>query len=90
MDQITHDKIKHIDEVTEIIQKLKTQGKKIVLCHGVFDLLHPGHIRHLDAAKHNGDVLIVSVTPDQFVNRGPGRPVFQHKLAAFGRNFFPF
>lgn len=49
---------------------------KIVQCHGCFDLLHIGHIRHFQAAKQAGDRLVVTVTPDRFVNKGPGRPVF--------------
>lgn len=49
---------------------------KIVLCHGVFDLFHQGHLRHLRSAKSFGDVLVVSITPDEFVNKGPGRPKF--------------
>ena len=47
---------------------------KTVLCHGVFDLLTPGHIQHLRAAKSLGDVLVVSVVPDEFVNK-PHRPM---------------
>lgn len=50
--------------------------KKIVLANGVFDLLHYGHLRHLIAARNLGDWLVVSVTKDAFVNKGPGRPVF--------------
>lgn len=49
---------------------------RIVQCHGCFDLLHLGHIRHFQAAKAYGDKLIVTVTPDRFVNKGAGRPVF--------------
>ena len=49
---------------------------RIVQAHGCFDLLHLGHIRHLQAAKAAGDYLIVTVTPDEFVSKGPGRPVF--------------
>ena len=49
---------------------------KTVLAHGVWDILHPGHIEHLQAARDYGDMLIVSVTADEFVNKGPGRPVF--------------
>lgn len=49
---------------------------KVVLAHGCFDLLHLGHIKHLQAAKGLGDRLIVSITPDEFVNKGKGRPVF--------------
>lgn len=47
-----------------------------VLCHGVFDVLHVGHLRYLEAAKRYGDYLIVSVTSDRYVNKGPGRPHF--------------
>jgi len=52
---------------------------KLVLAHGVFDLLHLGHVRHLQAARAMGDELIVSVTADEFVNKGPGRPVFSEQ-----------
>ena len=51
-------------------------GKKIVLCHGVFDLLHVGHIDHFRSSKEYGNILVVSVTSDKFVNKGPGRPAF--------------
>ena len=47
-----------------------------VLAHGCFDVLHVGHVRHLQAARQLGDRLIVSVTADEFVNKGPDRPVF--------------
>ena len=50
--------------------------KKIVLCHGVFDLLHVGHIDYFKSAKKYGNILVVSVTNDKFVNKGPGRPAF--------------
>ena len=50
--------------------------KKIVLANGVFDILHYGHLRHLYAARRLGDWLVVAVTKDAFVNKGPGRPVF--------------
>jgi len=57
---------------------LKSIKKNIGLCHGVFDLLHLGHIRHFNEAKKKCDILIVSVTDDKFVSKGPGRPVFNH------------
>jgi rfaE bifunctional protein nucleotidyltransferase chain/domain len=56
--------------------KLKGQSKSIALCHGVFDLLHPGHFDHFASAKELADILIVSVTADEFVNKGPNRPAF--------------
>lgn len=55
---------------------------RIVQSHGVFDLLHIGHIKHFQAAKKQGDILIVTVTPDRFVNKGPNRPRFTENLRA--------
>jgi len=75
-------KIKKIDELAAISERLKKDRKKIVQCHGVFDLLHPGHIKHFEAAKRKGDVLIVTLTKDEYVNKGPGRPVFNQFLRA--------
>jgi cytidyltransferase-like protein len=49
---------------------------KIGICHGVFDVLHLGHIQHFKEAKEYCDKLIVSVTSDEFVNKGPGKPIF--------------
>lgn len=64
------------------IKKLKQGGKKIVLCHGCFDLMHPGHIKHFQTAKKMGDILVVTVTPDRYVDKGPGRPIFNQNLRA--------
>lgn len=75
-------KIKTVDELVGIIDNLKKENKKVVHCHGVFDLVHPGHIRHLAAAKKEGDVLVVTLTADRFVRRGPGRPLFNENLRA--------
>lgn len=77
-----YNKIKSLDELSKIIAELKAQGKKVVQCHGVFDLIHPGHIRHLASAKNEGDVLIVTITEDAFVRKGPDRPVFTSLLRA--------
>ena len=74
------EKIKNLEDLNHIIADLKSTGKKIVHCHGVFDLLHIGHIKHFKEAKTFGDVLIVSITPDEFVNKGPGRPAFTTSL----------
>lgn len=75
-------KIKTLEELTSLVDALKSEGKTIVMCHGVFDLIHPGHIRHFQAAKREGDVLVVTLTPDEFVGKGPGRPVFNQALRA--------
>jgi rfaE bifunctional protein kinase chain/domain/rfaE bifunctional protein nucleotidyltransferase chain/domain len=72
----TNDKILPLEELAAVLAKLKAQRKVVVQCHGVFDLMHVGHIRHFEQAKKLGDVLVVTVTPDQYVNKGPNRPVF--------------
>jgi rfaE bifunctional protein kinase chain/domain/rfaE bifunctional protein nucleotidyltransferase chain/domain len=63
----------------KILNKIKKAKKKIVLCHGVFDLFHIGHLNHINEAKTLGDILIVSVTTDKYVNKGPDRPFFTTK-----------
>ncbi len=75
-------KVKTLDDLERTVYDMKVRGRKIVHCHGVFDLLHPGHLRHLHTAKEFGDVLIVTITPDEYVNKGPGRPVFNQRLRA--------
>jgi len=78
--QVTQSKIKTLEELQTLLELDKIQGKVVVHCHGVFDLVHPGHIRHLNEAKKLGDILVVTITPDQLVNKGPGRPVFKEQL----------
>jgi cytidyltransferase-like protein len=63
-----------------LFSKLKKEGKKIVHCHGTFDLLHPGHIIHFEEAKALGDILVVTITAEEHVNKGPGRPYFNDEL----------
>jgi len=70
------EKVKSISELAQLTNSLRQQGKTIVLAHGVFDLVHMGHVRHFKAARQEGDVLIVTITADKFVNKGPGRPIF--------------
>ncbi|GAB6039363.1 PfkB family carbohydrate kinase [Endothiovibrio diazotrophicus] len=74
------EKFRRVDVLAELIADEKTRGKVVALCHGVFDLLHPGHIRHLQAARRECDVLVVSITTDRYVNKGPGRPAFNETL----------
>ena len=73
-------KIYSIKSLARIIQREKKKSKTIVHCHGVFDLLHVGHIKHLRKAKEYGDKLVVTVTSDRYVNKGSGRPVFNQTL----------
>ena len=69
-------KIKDHKSILEIIDQLKLMNKTIVLCHGVFDILHTGHILHFREAKSYGEILIVSITADKFVKKGPNRPFY--------------
>ena len=55
-------KIIQIEEIAKISERSKKAGKTIAQCHGCFDLLHPGHIKHFEAAKKIADVLIVTLT----------------------------
>ena len=69
-------KIINIQSYQNLIKNKNLKGKKIVLCHGAFDLVHLGHLKHFETAKKFGDVLIVSVTADKYIYKGPGRPKF--------------
>ncbi len=81
----TSSKILSLDNAANLVSNLKSRGKKVGLCHGGFDLLHPGHIRHFELAKKICDVLFVSITTDKFVrqNKGDGRPIFSEKLRGY-------
>ncbi|WP_404421959.1 PfkB family carbohydrate kinase [Nibricoccus sp. IMCC34717] len=63
-------------------EALRKSGRRVVLCHGTFDLIHPGHIVHFEEAKALGDLLVVTVTGEKFVNKGPGRPYFNDAMRA--------
>ncbi len=79
------EKILNISEAFNLIGNLKSNGKKVGLCHGGFDLLHPGQIKHFESAKKMCDILFVSITSDRFVGsrKGSGRPIFSDKLRAY-------
>ena len=72
-------KIKTVEELVRVIGP-RPRDKKVVMCHGTFDLVHPGHIRHLLYAKERGDILVVSVTSDEHVSKGEGRPFVPQEL----------
>ena len=78
----TNHKVKGLEELAGLLREEQSRGRKVALCHGVFDLLHIGHIRHFEQARKFGDVLAVTTTSDQYVNKGPGRPVFNEGLRA--------
>jgi rfaE bifunctional protein nucleotidyltransferase chain/domain len=83
-------KILTFDELSVKSKECRDSGKKVVLCHGTFDLIHAGHIRYLKSACSEGDVLFVTVTSDDFVNKGPGRPVFLQDLRVENLSYLNF
>ncbi len=82
LDSRAAEKVVPLDQFVERVADLKAAGKSVVLCHGVFDLLHYGHILHFEEARRQGDALVVTITPDVYVNKGPGRPAFTEAYRA--------
>jgi rfaE bifunctional protein kinase chain/domain/rfaE bifunctional protein nucleotidyltransferase chain/domain len=80
----TNPKIRTIHELAELARAYQAQGKRVVLCHGCFDLLHIGHIRHFQEARQCGDHLMVTLSPDRYVDKGPYRPTFKEAYRAEG------
>lgn len=72
------------EALRELLAQAKQQGKQIVFANGCFDALHVGHIRYLEGARSEGDVLVVGVNDDASVAqlKGPGRPVLHEKARA--------
>ncbi|MEW5772160.1 MAG: PfkB family carbohydrate kinase [Thermodesulfobacteriota bacterium] len=79
--QRTSDKIFALEALAAELDRIRP-GRTVVHCHGVFDLLHIGHIRYLEEARSLGDVLVVTLTEDRYVNKGPHRPAFTQALRA--------
>lgn len=75
-DSPARQRVLSITELARAVHEHQMAGRRVALCHGCFDILHFGHLRHLEAARELADVLVVTVTPDRYVNKGPHRPVF--------------
>lgn len=79
-------KIVGVDDLARILGDLRgpgaAPGKTIVLCHGCFDIVHPGHIRYLEFAAEQGDILVVSITADAAIEKGCERPYIPEELRA--------
>jgi len=82
MEQKIKNKILLLDDIIKKVEKLKEAGKTVVQSHGIFDLIHPGIVRHLNEAKSQGDILIVTIIKDKDVRKGSGRPIFPEALRA--------
>lgn len=67
-----------LDEAVRFVEALRAQNKTVVFTNGVFDLLHPGHVRYLATARRQGDALVVGINSDRSVRaiKGPWRPIF--------------
>ena len=76
------EKIVELEELARKVLLIQSTGKIVAHCHGCFDLMHPGHIKHFQAAARMGDVLVVTITPDTYVDKGPGIPAFNQQLRA--------
>src|SRR6266853_4765876 len=76
-----HRKIKSAQEVRNIIGPRPLE-KKVIMCHGVFDVVHPGHIRHLLYAKSKGKVLVASLTADRHIMKANMRPYIPEDIRA--------
>ena len=76
-------KIKSVEELKKILKQKKNKSKKICMCHGVFDIVHPGHIRHLVYTKKRADILIASLTADVHITKGNIRPYIPQNLRAY-------
>jgi rfaE bifunctional protein nucleotidyltransferase chain/domain len=75
-------KIKKVDELVTTIGDQLPRKKKVIMCHGVFDIVHPGHIRHLIYAKSKADILVVSITADRHISKDVYRPHVPQDLRA--------
>lgn len=75
-------KILSLETLADLRERAREAGKTVVHCHGCFDIVHPGHIHHLQFARSLGDVLIVSVSSDTHVNKGHDRPLIPDNLRA--------
>ena len=69
-------------QIAKICSEIRSKKRRSFSAMVFFDILHIGHKRHLHAAKNEADILIVSLTVDRHVNKGPGRPIFAEKLRA--------
>src|SRR5437879_7700765 len=77
--------VRSLSSLVEERRKWRTEGRRVVLTNGCFDLLHPGHLALLEAARAHGDVLVVAINSDRSVQRikGEGRPLrLRHERTA--------
>jgi rfaE bifunctional protein kinase chain/domain len=81
MEEKVRSKIKTVDELTKCLGP-RPRTKKVIMCHGTFDIVHPGHIRHLMYAKSKADILVASLTADKHITKANFRPFVPQELRA--------
>lgn len=74
-------KIKTLDELIDVVGP-RPRRKTVIMCHGVFDIVHPGHLRHLMFAKEKADILVASLTADAHITKADHRPYVPQDLRA--------
>lgn len=82
MASTTTRKIVAPEALAHSVREAQANGKQVVHCHGCFDIVHPGHLRYLQFAREQGDLLIVSLTGDSRIKKGPDRPYIPQELRA--------
>src|SRR5712692_1191189 len=80
--KIVSHKVKTAKEIAQLVGA-RPRGKKVIMCHGTFDIVHPGHVRHLLYAKSKCDILIASLTADAHILKANFRPFVPQELRAF-------
>jgi len=80
LDRYRH-KVKSAEELRELLGP-RPRAKRVIMCHGVFDVVHPGHVRHLLYAKSKADILVASITADRHITKGTHRPHVPQDLRA--------
>lgn len=78
----TRGKVLSVEQAAEAVREARATGETVVQCHGCFDIVHPGHIRHLRHARSFGTRLLVTVTADLVMAKGEGRPLIPEELRA--------
>ncbi len=82
-------KIKTIEQLRELLGG-PPREQRVIMCHGVFDVVHPGHLRHLIYAKNHADILVASLTADRHITKGVHRPHVPQELRALNLACFEF
>src|ERR1700742_2327459 len=77
-----HKKICDLEQLLYLRKEARQRGRTVVHCHGCFDIVHPGHIQHLQYAKSLGNLLVVTVSADTHVQKGVNRPLIPDDLRA--------